>query len=830
MTDDEKFISETLKKAGNSAGKIVVALSNELVQLLSDQLYHSPMKAIEELVVNAYDAGANECKIFVPDPANLSDKFVVVYDDGIGMDKDGLSDLWKIGRSNKRQISIEKRAKRKQIGKFGIGKLATYAIANKITYISKLAGQILTVTLDFRDFTKSSTGAGEPIELDVTQVTNLDHILATTNMGFILKSTGIDIRELHSIDSWTLVLLEDLKQKSKKLTHQRLLWVLSTAMPLRSDFILYLNGQEVTSSKENFKVVVSFDITDLPKKRLETLSERSREKWQVQNGMIICDSFPLGVSGTVSVTERPLRSGKSTDLDRSHGFFVKVRERLINQDDETFGLNPSSMETFARFRAELRSDDLDEVITAPREGVEESALRTKFQYLLLEIYNEARGKYETFLREQDGKDARNKENERNFVSPRLVEQPVADMLSMHDTETGTEADESWFYIDFDKNTDYGALVKTLYTSPRNKYKYEYTNNGASGRLVKFNPAESTFWINDDHDLVKAHSDDGRSRILLEDIATAEALLEVYLKENDVPSSVIGEVLERRDALLRSLAKDHPFSLKTIATSLRDAAANDHELESMLVTTARALGVVAKHVAGPGEPDGIAKLMQYPDGELKITLEAKASENIPQLNALDFAGLQEHKLRHGAIGCLLVAPGYPGETKGNDSSSSVRAKELGISCWTVEQLARVVEAAETRHITANKVLEIVRKQFTPEDVTKAINQMLDNPSWDMTLLYKNFILALKQLENRLSDAPRSIDQIATIITMQPDFSGLSTKDVEAAASAIAAASQGGIVLRGDKIVINASFDEIERRVKGLTQDSGQPRRESGFREH
>ena len=45
---------------------ISVQISNEIVHLLSDQLYQSPLKAIEELVVNSYDAGAGVCRLYVP--------------------------------------------------------------------------------------------------------------------------------------------------------------------------------------------------------------------------------------------------------------------------------------------------------------------------------------------------------------------------------------------------------------------------------------------------------------------------------------------------------------------------------------------------------------------------------------------------------------------------------------------------------------------------------------------------------------------------------------------------------------------------------------------
>jgi HSP90 family molecular chaperone len=106
---------------------VKVSLSNELVQLLSDQLYSSPLKAIEELVVNSYDADARKCVLFVPNLTDglFKDKRVIVYDDGHGMNSTGLHDLWKIGRSTKTTKRNENKASRKLIGKFGIGKLAT---------------------------------------------------------------------------------------------------------------------------------------------------------------------------------------------------------------------------------------------------------------------------------------------------------------------------------------------------------------------------------------------------------------------------------------------------------------------------------------------------------------------------------------------------------------------------------------------------------------------------------------------------------------------------------------------------------------------------------
>ena len=157
-----EMIGQQLLAAGKPEAPLKVSLSHELVTLLSEQLYQSPMKAVEEMVVNCFDAEADICRLSIP--AGLapgSVEPIVVYDDGVGMDEAGLRDLWHIGHSHKREEQIEKARKRKQIGKFGIGKLATYSIARRITYITRIAGgDILTTSLNFDAFRARHRGSG----------------------------------------------------------------------------------------------------------------------------------------------------------------------------------------------------------------------------------------------------------------------------------------------------------------------------------------------------------------------------------------------------------------------------------------------------------------------------------------------------------------------------------------------------------------------------------------------------------------------------------------------------------------------------------------------
>lgn len=827
------LIGEQLLAAGEAEESLEVSLSHELVTLLSEQLYQSPMKAIEELVVNCFDADASECRLAIPDLLDEdATEPIVVYDDGIGMDKAGLEDLWHIGHSRKRQQQIETARKRKQIGKFGIGKLATYSIAHQITYITKVkGGDILTTSLDFDAFQPDPTGAGPiPVKLEVSKLTEAQ-LAEAEDLAKALAAAKAPAKPFKGAAAGTIVLLERFKPKATEMKRGVLRWVLSTAMPVTSNFALFLGGEKVASSKAKLEHAVKFDLSELHPDRIETLAEQTGETWKVGKGGLVSDLFPAGVTGEVVVTKRTLDSGKSTDLQRSHGFFVRVRGRLVSLEDPLFGLKARSHKYFNRLYAEINADDLDDGLTAPREGVETtSKLRASFETLLAEIFNQARGLYDDYLQKLADGDKNKREKDRNWVNPYLVEQPTADVLSGGggDPASGADADSTWFYLRTPSEEDLPGVLDNLYAERREGvYRYERKQMGATARLVKFDPGERLFEINDDHEFARAHDEDDSA--LLEDIVTAEALLEVYLREEGIGAARVGEILERRDKLLRSLAIDRVYSPALIAQTLRDSVSDAAELEIAQVTAARAIGFVAKHLKDASEPDGLARFIDYPGDELTITLEAKSSQDVPELSGLDFAGLAEHVSDYDAVGCLLLAPSYPGFSKGDGAAAAKRAAEQKISCWTVEQLADVVKAAESRHIGARQVLEIVRSCFKPSEVSTAVKKLLSEPEWSRRDLYEAIVVSLRDLQDRLKDRPRTIDQVSSGVALQEGLDEVSGSELEAAIIELAAASKGALIVSEQQLRLNTSIDELETRVSALLGKPGRPRRAGSMHE-
>lgn len=807
---------------------IRVGISNEIVTLLSQQLYQSPLKAIEELVVNSYDAEAKNCRLYIPSATALQNdptSVIAVFDDGLGLSDKGMINLWHVGRSDKRSEEIAKRAHRKQIGKFGIGKLAVFVISNQLSYISKSDGKIWFSSLDFTKFHSEINGDTVPVEIELRVIENLQDLTNLKWMPVVMSNAAITENDLEG-DAWTLAILEDFKKKAWDIRAGRLKWVLRTAMPLKSGFKLFLNAEEIKSSKEDIPVVASFKIAEMPKNRIDALNSTTKDDWKVQNGKLFSKTFKSGVTGEVQVTEKTL-PGKSDDILRSNGFFVRVLGRLIVQEDPFFGMNPLFHGVLNRLRADIDADDLDDIIKAPREEVEVSETKEKFEAFLREVFQEARSRWDEYLKKKEGEEERKKESQRTFVSSEIVERPLAGAIIRTGGVEGSDADRSWFYL---SPTEKGwhALAEELYSAKRKKFTFEYSHLGKTERMIKFHAESAKFTLNLDHEFIASYSGDELSKFILHDFVIAEVLLEAQLRLASISPAVIGEVLQERDSLLKSLAKDHPLSSTSIAQHLRDSVSNEYDLEIALVAAARALGFVAKHVSGPQEPDAIARFVQFPRKDVILTIEAKSSKDVPTLQQLDFGGLRSHMEANAADGCLLVAPEFPGVEKGQQSEIYKRSRQQKISCWTIEQIARVVENIERRHISAQHLIKIVLDEFDPQSVAKAVDRLLSDPAWDQQNLKSAILEALSSLGAHLPDRPRSLEMVATKLSDKPEFAGITVDDVSRAVNALASVSQGGLVVDGETIIMFASVNEIRRRALPHIGDVPQPRRISTVR--
>src|SRR5690348_3259840 len=166
-------MAATVETVGKPLDPIPVSISYRIIELFSAGLYSSPNKAVEELVANSYDAMARNVNVVVPESFDTTEDIIWVVDDGAGMDVSGLTELWQIASSHKRDPGRES-ASRPPIGRFGIGKLASYVLAHQLTHITKFDGVFRAITMDFHEVEKDKTTHEKTLKLPIRELTEKD--------------------------------------------------------------------------------------------------------------------------------------------------------------------------------------------------------------------------------------------------------------------------------------------------------------------------------------------------------------------------------------------------------------------------------------------------------------------------------------------------------------------------------------------------------------------------------------------------------------------------------------------------------------------------------
>jgi hypothetical protein len=216
MTKRTSNEAEPFIFAGKQVATIPVKISYRIIELFSEGLYTSPTKAIEELISNSFDAGAENVNVILSPDLTDPGAIIAVIDDGESMDAEGLRQHWLIGASNKRDLKTTPRG-RAPIGKFGIGKLATFVLARHLTHICKRGRKYFAATMNYSEIPGGRKGGvefeGEEVLLPLRELTAaevrqcLPSILLGEKPGF----TAIPLFGSAAPRSWTIAILSELK-------------------------------------------------------------------------------------------------------------------------------------------------------------------------------------------------------------------------------------------------------------------------------------------------------------------------------------------------------------------------------------------------------------------------------------------------------------------------------------------------------------------------------------------------------------------------------------------------------------------------------------------
>lgn len=129
-------------------GFISIQFDKSHLSTIGQRLYSQSLDLVRELVANAYDADATEVRIAIADSS------IVVEDNGLGMNKEGLRQYFTIGSDFKKQNPLSEKFKRPRIGEFGIGKFAVLSICDRFEIYTRSKNYAATLIFDRQDFEK----------------------------------------------------------------------------------------------------------------------------------------------------------------------------------------------------------------------------------------------------------------------------------------------------------------------------------------------------------------------------------------------------------------------------------------------------------------------------------------------------------------------------------------------------------------------------------------------------------------------------------------------------------------------------------------------------
>ena len=734
-----------LSGAGQEIEEIPVRISYEIIRLFSEGLYQSPHKAIEELVSNGYDADASRVHILLPEksdnkadfhknqykaieelvssghdadasrvhvllPEQSDNKIDVpaplwIIDDGHGMDVHGFRQLWWIAYTNKDRLSPS--GGRALIGQFGIGKLAAYVLAWKLTHISCVDDKLLLTTMDFRKVTGRQKEGADPVKIslrEVDEATAKMHLAEIEHRDPTAWELMFGGKRQHC--TWTAAGMSDFRDLYNKLSTGTLKWVLSTGLPLHANFKIWLNGEQVVSSKENIPEIQSISIDkDLP---------------GIGN-----------MKGIARIHEKQLTTGKSEQIGRSHGFFIRVRERVINLEDELFGIQQPNHAAWSRFALEVNADGLRDHLLSSREGVRNSEEIRAFRKYLLDIFNQCRTAYEEWNRKEN-----RKENEQLDIIALLSENPsthVTEPLirSVRNTvETGSES----FYIGIpgDVEEENHSAWLTKYEEEVSEKPFDETkfvHYGPNAPALRYDPVTRSLVVNADHPFVDKLTDGDKHRNPAKLFASSEVLLEGQLQDQGIDRAAIANFLRDRDRVLRLMAGDAPPTAVEVLRRL-GAASEDHAaLERAVGAVFQVLGFEYERKGGnaPG-PDGVlyARLGRHKGtlADYRLIYDAKQT-NHPSVSAdkIDLASLEEFRKQKRADFGFFIATAYAAEME-PDGALNRRINSEKSRCLAllkIQHLNRLIWL----HYQHGVTLTELRTMFENAHTVPKVNDWIDS---------------------------------------------------------------------------------------------------------
>lgn len=727
----EATTSATLDDLGEEIAQIKLDIDYKIIEHFSEHLYGSPNKAVEELVSNGFDAFAQNTYVYIPGPYTSS--HVIVWDDGWSMDKDGLQHLWWIARSPKdvgdRIAAVgegDARRERKQIGKFGIGKLASYSVGDTIVHLCRRDDEFLLVSVDYSaihgEKEQQPASKNEPVYRPISRLSDQ----AARGLLTSIFDGGEEpeaLRSLFEKPTWTVAIIGKLK---KGLSQGRLGWVLGNGMPLRPDFKVWVNDAQVVPRLEKDAIVEwDFgaeevekalraewkDAADDPTQELvqgELRFERVRGLAPADHDTTVATvEFPnLGrVWGTIRLFGRSVATGRPAEHGRSHGFFLYVRGRLLNEDDDKVLLHEPSYGTFYLSQFLLNVDGLDTELLADRERLRQDTSTTaELRILQVALYLAARAKLNSILQEKE--DKAKSESLLPIRSREFFREPLTALIMRSDEPAGLSFNLGHPEIKREPLGDDKPAAVLTPEGFRINVSHPYFRAlerriGSGKKAQEFLRAYDMFAISD-------------------------RLLEGHLYDVGLSDDTTRQVMDWKEGLIREMAENYDRAPSDLAMELINSSyQGKEEFENAIAKVLHALGFRAERFGSPGEKDILLAAAIGPES-YRFTFEGKGRRGKPLPNDdAEVGGAIRHRDDADAEHAVIVArefAGFKSPPPGGPAILGECRSAGGVSIMQVDALIELMAAVDEFGYPLDMLKEVFVALESPEDKLSRIRQL------------------------------------------------------------------------------------------------------------
>lgn len=833
----------SIQETGTSVGTVEVKIGPQFLNLFSEHLYSSPNKAFEELVSNSWDAGARRVYIDVPSDLSSPDAAIWVLDDGGSMDIQGFQALWSVATSSKRSGEVAN--ERRPIGKFGVGKLATYLLAHELTYVCKAAdGVIRAVTMDYRRIEGHEKNALH-IEALPLQVRTVEHSQLKELLGNVadadkvqklidagvpgpeLDSTfeddfgGLDPEPPAHTGTWTLAVLSSLKEPGRKLSVGWVRRLLRTSLPLGRTISIYFNDELLSSVKSDVDVANEWVLG--PGLNIGDITLSSGEVVKVKESSNPAPHLEVEgigvVTGKVRLFAEKISGGKSENIEASNGFFINVRGRVIKPEDPYFGLDNLSHSVWARFRATIRADGLDDRLSVNREAIADGHHLRVFRALLMRLFNKTRGDYDSRTAES-WPAAGEILTEKWGVVPfeplrRVVEESLSGAVELpafiHVSPSANREQVSASWKASVKKAS-GEMIADVVVSEL----------GKDAELSRYDLETRTVVINRDHPFAVEHQETGQQLRVLRDAALVELLTEAFMADIGLAIDQLHEIRDYKDRAYRLVAQVRRRSAAQIANMLLQVTDHAKGFERIIGDALEYIGFSVQRLGQAGQPEGVATAVISPAAEdtkvaYRFTYDAKsAQKGKVQTHNVGVAGLARHRKDHSADHTLVVAPSFQAGALEQECTENLITPMLASD---LARLVMITVGYGPLNLVAFRTLFELR---SPAAVTDWVNALIERQKNTKHLPLGILIQALTALADEGPDRPDTLhcSQIATEcrkLLGDNQFPG--RQEVATAIRGLSLMAPNVISILGQDVMLNTSPSKLSELI--FTQVSAIP---------